>query len=203
MQDPVRLCGKFSIIKLYTSSKISRYIFNAGAALFSATVFLSCERKLDVIKNSDILSLPTTTVKNLESIITDSSKLQLILSSPLMESYSSLKPPYAEFRNGIKALFYDGHKEPIAFVTSKYAKYLDDKKIWELKDSVVAVNEKNERLETELLYWDQEKDLFYTDRFVRITSEDQIVMGIGMKSNSRFTNWWIRNVSATIPIRDE
>jgi hypothetical protein len=75
---------------------------------------------------------------------------------------------------------------------------LDDKKLWELRDSVVAVNEKNERLETELLYWDQTKDLVYTDRFVRITSEDDVVMGIGLKSNSRFTNWWIINSSAKI-----
>jgi hypothetical protein len=68
---------------------------------------------------------------------------------------------------------------------------------------VVVVNEKNEILETELLYWDQEKDIVYTDRFVKITSEDQIVMGTGLESNPRFTKWKIRNVSATIYIKDE
>jgi LPS export ABC transporter protein LptC len=182
---------------------ISKHSFKVGLVLLLATIFFSCERKMDIIKNLDILSLPTTTVKNFESVYTDSTKLQLILSSPLMESYSRIKPPYTEFRKGITALFYDGHDKPIASITSKYAKLLDDKKLWELRDSVVALNEKNERLNTELLYWDREKDQFYTDRFVRITSEDQIVMGIGMKSDSRFTNWWIRNVSATIPVTDE
>ena len=91
-------------------------------------------------------------------------------------------------------------KDPIASFTSKYAKYLDDKSLWELRDSVVAINEKNERLETELLYWDQEKDRVYTDRAVRITSEDDIVLGIGLESDSRFTNWWILNSKATISI---
>jgi LPS export ABC transporter protein LptC len=189
--------------KLNTRLKITRDPFKVELVLLLATIFLSCERKMDVIKNADILSLPTTTVRNFESVYTDSTKLQLILSSPLMESYTRVKPPYTEFRKGITVLFYDGHDKPIASIISKYAKLLDDKKIWELRDSVVAVNEKNERLDTELLYWDREKDLFYTDRFVRITGEDQIVMGIGMKSDSRFTNWWIRNVSATIPVADE
>jgi LPS export ABC transporter protein LptC len=178
-------------------------ISKTGIAISILVLLVSCERKLDVLRNADILSLPTTTGKNIVTVYTDSGKVQLILSSSLVESFSRVKPPYTEFRNGIKALFYDGHEEPIASITSKYAKYLDDKKLWELKDSVVAINEKNERLDTELLYWDQQKDLCSTDRFVRITGVDQIVMGIGMKSDSRFTNWWIRNVSATIPITDE
>jgi hypothetical protein len=72
-----------------------------------------------------------------------------------------------------------------------------------MKDSVIAINEKNEILETELLYWDQDKGSVYTDRFVRITSEDQIVMGTGFESDQRFVNWKIRNVSASFYLKDE
>ena len=179
-------------------NNIRGLIIKSGAVFFFAAFLVSCEKKMGVIKNDEILLLPTTTVKNFETVYSDSAKLQLILSSPLMESYTRNKPSYAEFTKGLKVLFYNGRNVPIASFTSKYAKYLDDKKLWELRDSVVAVNEKNERLETELLYWDQNKDLIFTDRFVRITSEDDIVMGIGMKSNSRFTNWWIINSSAKI-----
>jgi LPS export ABC transporter protein LptC len=188
---------------LPTASKISYKITKAGLIISCGILLLSCERKMDIIKNADIFSLPTTTVKDFKSVFTDSTKIQLILSSSLMEGYTRVSPRYTEFRKGIKAEFYDGHPQPVATITSKYAKLLEDKNLWELKDSVRATNEKNEKLETDLLYWDRNKDLFYTDRFVRITSEDQIVMGIGMKSDSRFTNWWIRNVSATIPVTDE
>jgi LPS export ABC transporter protein LptC len=182
------------------SLKITKILLKSGALLFLIPIFLSCDKKMGVIKNSDILLLPTQTVKIFESVLTDSAKLQVILSASLMERYTNSKPPYSEFRKGIKVLFYDGHKIPIASFTSKYAKYLDDQRLWELRDSVVAINEKNERLETELLYWDQDKDRVYTDRAVRITSEDDIVLGIGLESNSRFTNWWILNSKATISI---
>jgi LPS export ABC transporter protein LptC len=183
--------------------RFSYRIFLINILFLFAMVLSSCEKKMGVLKNTDILSLPTTTVKDFESVFTDSTKIQFVLTSPLMEGYSRERPPYTIFRNGIKAEFYDGHDKPVASITSKYAKLYEDKNLWELKDSVRAINEKNEKLETDLLFWDRDKDLFYTDRFVRITSEDQIVMGIGMKSNSRFTDWWIRNVSAIIPISDE
>jgi LPS export ABC transporter protein LptC len=182
------------------SHKIFKILLKSGVNILVLSFLLSCDRKMDVIKNSDILLLPTQTVKNFETIYTDSAKLQLILSSSLMERYTESKPPYSEFKNGIKVLFYDGHKAPIASFTSKYAKFLEDKRLWELRDSVIVVNEKNERLETELLYWDQEKDLVSTDRAVRITSEDEIVVGIGLESDSRFLKWWIKDVRATISI---
>jgi LPS export ABC transporter protein LptC len=183
-----------------SSLKIAVTLLKSGIILLVVPFLLSCDRKMDTIKNSDILSLPSQTVKNFETIYTDSAKLQLILSSSLMERYANSKPPYSEFRHGIKVLFYDGHKEPIASFASKYAKFLEDKRLWELKDSVIAINEKNERLETELLYWDQEKNLVYTDRAVRITSEDEIVVGIGLESDPRFSKWWIKDVRATISI---
>ncbi len=163
----------------------------------------SCEKNLETIRKSDIESLPSQTVRDLVTVYSDSGLTQLVMLSPIVQVYSDHKPPYSEFPEGIKVLFHDGNPEPIASLSSKYARYYEDKKIWELKDSVVAVNEKNEILETELLYWNQEKDLVYTERFVRITSEEQIVMGTGFEANSRLTKWKIRNVSATIYVKEE
>jgi len=67
----------------------------------------------------------------------------------------------------------------------------------------VAFNEAGEKLETELLFWDQRKDLIYTDRFVKITTEDQIIQGYGLESDPRLTRRKIKNLSATIYINDE
>jgi LPS export ABC transporter protein LptC len=125
------------------------------------------------------------------------------MSSTLMEQYENTDPKYSEFRNGINIVFYDGHKEPVASVTSKYARYLQNENIWELKDSVVVINEKNEMLETELLNWNQEKDLIYTDRYVKITSEDQIIHGFGFESDSHLRKQKIKKVQATIYFNDE
>ena len=179
-----------------------------GSYFISATLILliillpSCDKKIDTIRKSDIESLPTTTIRDGETLYSDSAKKQFVMAAPLTERYTDVKNPYTEFKLGIKVTFYDGHDYPIGTLTSRYAKYLEDKKLWELKDSVIAINEKKEIVETELLYWDQNKELVYTDRFVKITGTDQIMMGTGLESDPRFVKPVIRNVSAQFYIKE-
>ncbi|NLA50338.1 MAG: LPS export ABC transporter periplasmic protein LptC, partial [Bacteroidales bacterium] len=174
-----------------------------SAVIILSGVFSACERKLDTIRNADVLLLPSVTAKNSTTIFTDSGKIQLTMSFKIMESYNNVEQPYSEFRSGIRVSFFEGNDTQAGTVFSKYAKYIEKKKLWELKDSVVVVNESNERLETEQLFWDQEKDLIYTDRFITITSEDQTVMGTGFESDHRLTRRKIKNVKATIYLKEE
>lgn len=164
---------------------------------------LSCENKIDVIPKSDLLNLPSLTVKEFMTVVTDSGLLQIVMTSTLLEQYDNTSSPYSEFRTGIRVFFHDGKKVPVASVSSKYAKYTKTNNLWELRDSVVVINEGNDKLETEVLFWDQQKDLIYTDRFVRITNEDQIVMGTGFESDPRLVRRKIKKVSATIFLKNE
>ena len=177
---------------------------SAVATIVAIAISLfSCEKKSGNYPTIDILTLPSLTAKNFKSVYTDSGLIQLELSAPLMESYDRSETPYTEFKSGIRVLFYDGHKEPVASVTAKYAKYTDSKNLWELQDSVIAINEAGEKLETELLYWDQKKNTIYTDRFVKITTEDQIIQGYGLESDPRLSTRKIKNLSAVIYLKNE
>jgi lipopolysaccharide export system protein LptC len=181
----------------------SRILFQTLTIILISVTFISCENKINFIPKSDLLTLPSLTVRNFETLYTDSGKLQLAMSAPLMEQYNNNESPYYEFRSGIKVVFYDGLKEPQGTVTSKYAKYTKSDNLWELKDSVVVINEGKDKLETEVLYWDQPKNLIYSDRFVKITNEDQIVMGTGFESDPKLTKRKIKKVSATIYLKDQ
>ncbi len=172
-------------------------------AFLAACIIVSCENKIDLIPKSDLLTLPSLKVKDFETIFTDSGKIQLIMHSSLMEEYKNSTTPYTEFREGIVVLFHDGEKDPVASVTSKYARYTEADNLWELKDSVVVINEANDKLETEVLFWDQTKDLIYTDRFVKITNTDQEIHGYGFESDSHLKKRKIKKVRATINIKNE
>jgi LPS export ABC transporter protein LptC len=161
---------------------------------------ISCETKSDQIPKSDLLTLPAVTGKNITSQFTDSGKIQLKFITPLIEQYSNKESQYSEFRHGLTAIFYDGKPTPAASVTGKYAKYTNEDNLWELKDSVVVINENKDKLETELLFWDQKKDLIYTDRFVKITSDNQIIQGFGFESDSHLRKRRIKKVTATITL---
>lgn len=166
-------------------------------------VTLSCESRNDIIPKSDLLTLPSLSVKQFHTIFTDSGIVQLELTAPVMEQYDNKDFPYTEFRSGIKVDFYDKKEAHAGSVTSKYAKYTKTNNVWELRDSVVVVNDKNDKLETELLFWNQESDMIYTDRFVKITNTDQIIQGIGFESDTHLQHRRIKKVSATIYINNE
>jgi LPS export ABC transporter protein LptC len=181
------------MIKLITKTAFSLFI----------ALLVSCETRLDPTQVSDILKVPSITVENNRTIQSDSGRIQLILSFPLMEQYDNVEKPYYEFRKGIRVDFYDGDTTAQGSVTAKYARYEQSNELWELKDSVVVLNSKDERLETELLYWDQKKDLIYTDRFVKMTSAENITQGFGFESDSRMKRRVIKKVSAVITIDEE
>jgi LPS export ABC transporter protein LptC len=178
-------------------------LFRAPVISSLLLLVLSCENKIDFIPKSDLMTLPSLSVKDVETVYTDSGRLKLVLTAPLVEEYSTIESPFDEFRSGIKVIFYDGGKDPAGIVTAKYAKYTKSTNLWELRDSVVVVNEGNDKLETEVLYWDEIKNLIYSDRFVKITNEDQIVMGTGFESDPRLNKRKIKKVSATIYLKDE
>ncbi len=180
--------------KLRINSAISTLIF-------LSMIMISCEHKIPLIPKSDLLTLPSLTGRNIKTVLTDSGRVQLIMKAPLIEKYDKADPPYTEFRSGIRVVFFSNQKDSVT-VVSKYAKCTNNN-LWELRDSVVVINESNEKLETELLFWNQEKDRIYTDRFVKMTSEDQNSVGIGFESDSHLNKRRIFKVKAIISLKDE
>lgn len=169
---------------------------------FLSFIISSCEKKIPAIPKSDLLTLPSQSAKDFSTVLADSGMIQVILTAPLMETYDKADPVYSEFKSGIKVELFNGKPDIQATVTAKYAKCTSNN-LWELRDSVVVINEANEKLETELLFWNQEKDRIYTDRFVKITSEDQIMQGIGFESDSHLEKRKILKPTAIIYLPDE
>lgn len=177
-----------------------------SSLLLLAVLVQSCDNnKLEIIENTDIRTLPSMTVKGYLTIYNDSGKLNMEMSAPLMEQYSEADPSYTEFKEGLEVVYYDGKDEPSATVRAKYAKLIDSKNLWELRDSVVIYSDNGTTLETEQLFWEQSAtvDRIYTDRFVKITSEDQTIMGHGFESDSRLTKRKIKKVTATLYVTNE
>jgi LPS export ABC transporter protein LptC len=187
---------------LKSVKNVLKYNFLLIFLIATSCLTISCENKTDLPK-FEFLTLPSVTVKNFQTVFDDSGKVQLILTAPLMEKYDNKDAPYTEFREGIKAVFWDGKDVPSGSVTSKYAKYTDSDNTWELKDSVVVIDANKVKLETELLNWNQQKDQIYTDRFVKITDGDQVMQGFGFESDSHLQHRRIKQVSATMYIKDE
>ena len=175
---------------------IRKFYSTIFALIILSMIVISCENKIPVIPKSDLLTLPSLTGKGIYTVMTDSGQIQLKMSTPLVEKYDKADHPYSEFRLGIKVVLFNKQDDSV-IVTAKYAKCTDNN-LWELRDSVVVINENNEKLETEILFWNQDKDLIYTDRFVKMTSEDQVMQGIGFESDSHLNKRKILKPTAEI-----
>jgi len=182
----------------------NKYDFFIAAVLITGTALLSsCEKKHEVINDLQIKDLPALSARDVETMYSDSGWVTLVVRSPLIQQFTGKDDAHTLFPHGLTVLFYDKATKPQASISSKYARYTEKDELWELRDSVVAVNMQGDILETELLYWSEPKESVWSDRFVKITGKDKIIMGTGFESDPRLTRYRIKNMSATIYIQDE
>jgi len=164
----------------------------------AVAMLMSCKNDIEVISSlTNIDNLPSQTIVNLETIYTDSARIQLIVKSKLVETYNQEEDPYLEFPKGLEVFFYDKNEIVESQLSAKYAIYHKADQLWEAKDSVVVINANGEILNTEQLFWDENEKLIYTSKFVSITTTNEIIYGEGMEANENFTNWKIMKPRGT------
>ena len=180
------------------------HLFIMPAVLISGMALLSsCEKKPVVVNDLQIKDMPSLSGRNVETMYSDSGKVTLVVRTPFIQQFTTKEDPHTLFPDGLTVIFYDKKTTPQASITAHYARYTDKDEQWELRDSVVAVNTEGDILETELLYWSEPKDRVWSDRFVRFTLKDKIILGTGFESDSRLTNGTIKNVSGTIYVDEQ
>lgn len=164
-------------------------------------MFSSCENDIEVINSLNYNdSLPAEYAKDIEVYYSDSGRIQAYLESPLMLNVRN-EEPYMEFPDGFKVIFYDSAMQEKSVITAKYGISYEKTEIMEAKNNVVVLNiDKNERLETEHLVWDQRKKIIYSEVFIKITSPDEVIFGDGLTSDQDFNRYEIKNPSGEFRI---
>ncbi len=100
--------------------------------------------------------------------------------------------PYIEFPIGLELHSYESDGEKDAYLRADYAiQHLSDQLI-EAKGNVLLQNVKDEKLETEYLIWDEVRELIYTEEFVKITKQGQVIMGEGFESDIYFSEYTLK-----------
>ncbi|MBW6498108.1 MAG: LPS export ABC transporter periplasmic protein LptC [Bacteroidales bacterium] len=180
---------------------VSRFkVIKNIAILFGVAMFFSCKGDLETIQAiTKVDESPIETGFGVEMIYSTHANIQLIMKAPRMDRYAGNKN-YLEMPEGISVVFYDSLMNVTSTLTANYAiNYLNDD-LFEARNDVVVVNEANEKLNTEQLIWDQKKGMIFSEKFVKITTEDEVLFGDGMESDERFTNWEIKYPRGTFSV---
>ncbi|MBL7684171.1 MAG: LPS export ABC transporter periplasmic protein LptC [Flavipsychrobacter sp.] len=110
------------------------------------------------------------------------------------------KPPYTDMRKGIRVEFYDDSMNVESTLTARYARYYEKQGNILIRDSIVIVNKKGEKLNTEELVWNQSAKKLFTEKFVKITTASQVMYGDGLEANEDFTWYRILNPKGIVSV---
>lgn len=110
------------------------------------------------------------------------------------------KPPYTEMRRGLKVEFFDDSLNVESTLNARYARYYEKQNNILIRDSIVVVNKKGEKLNTEELVWNQSAKKLFTEKFVKITTPTQVMYGDGLEANEDFTWYRILNPKGIVAV---
>jgi len=124
-------------------------------------------------------------------------KLDFQLIAPEIEQISD---PVEQniFSQGIKVFIYNDALDTIASIYSDFAIQNKKEKLVEVKKNVILQNNKDEQLSTETLFWDRDTKTIYTDDFVTIKTDNEIIMGYGFITDQTFSTYSLSNITGTI-----
>lgn len=176
----------------------------ANVAVVVLIFLTSCQEKqfnAPAIECRDSLAVMST--YGVSTLISDSGRISYKIDAEEWFVFDKRQPPYWAFEKGVYLEKYDHDLNIEATIKCDTAYYYSEQKLWKLIGNVDIRNPKDERFFTNLMFWDQDKELIYSDAYIKIEQEDQVTEGIGFSSNQSMTVWEIKNTKGIYAIKEE
>jgi LPS export ABC transporter protein LptC len=164
----------------------------------------ACSNELETI-NSIVASdtIPVLSSKNFYMTRSDSGKINMLAKAKLIQYIETANDSFTLFPKGIEVQTFSDYPNVESLISANYAKHYASKKLWEVRNNVVARNYKGDTLYTELLYWDEKKKTIYSNKFARIITKDGVLVGKnGFEADESLTKWKLINTEGTVNVKD-
>jgi len=187
-----------------TLSRKERYLIFIPAFVLMAGMFVSCVNDLDSIKRVTFKpNDPDEKTTELYLTYTDSGYAKVRLYAKLAESFT--KPTkVVKFREGIKVEFYNEDGTLASILTALYGEINEEMGTMMVRDSVQLFNpEKNQRMETEALFWNRADSTIFTDKMVSIRTQKALLYGTGIRTKQDFSNYVFLKPQGKLDINDK
>jgi LPS export ABC transporter protein LptC len=184
------------------SANINHKIFYI-AALFTGCFFvLGCENDERQIKELTEAKTMIEEAKDIESYLSQNGEMKAKLKAPLMLRVMA-DTLYIEFPKTLHIDFFDTTKAVQSWVDAKYGKYYENHNKAFLRDSVVVINTTGDTLKCPDLWWDQNRQIFYTDQYAQYHSKDrQIYGGKGMEASQDLKTIIFKQPTGTVKVSE-
>jgi len=178
------------------------FFFYAAALLISCCFVSGCENtqeEIDALTKTKVMQEEAISV---ESYISQEGKMKAKLKAPLMLRVMA-DTQYVEFPRSLHVDFYNDSTKIETFLDSKYGKYFETLNKVYLRDSVVVITLKGDTLRCHDLWWDQNKEMFYTDSIATYRNPgNDITGGKGMEATQDLKTVRFKGPTGTVKISE-
>ncbi|MEP7374341.1 MAG: LPS export ABC transporter periplasmic protein LptC [Chitinophagaceae bacterium] len=179
-----------------------KLLFYTAALLTSCCFVCGCENDQREIDNWFKDKVMKEEATDIESFISSEGKTKAKLTAPLMYRVMA-DTQYLEFPRTMHVDFYNDSTRIETWLDCKYGKYLENYNKVYLRDSVVVITTKGDTLRSHDLWWDQNKEIFYTDNVATYRSPgNDITGGKGMEATQDLKTVKFKAPLGTVKIAD-
>lgn len=144
----------------------------------------------------------TMKATEVNTLISDSGIIRYRIEAAEWMVFGKAKEPYWYFPEGIYVEKFDTLLHSEASIKADTAYYFEKKGLWHLMGNVEVESLEGERFDTPELFWNQKEEKVYSDKYIRIQQEEQIITGIGFESNQDMTRYKIFNSQGVFPVEE-
>lgn len=184
--------------------RLNKNIFLIKAVVITGCFFVfGCSNNYQEVQDLAKKKVPVDTAKTVESYLSQDGIVKAKLTSPLMITSTVTDTPTTEFPKTLHVDFYDSTQKIQSKLFAKYGLYYNNQGLVLLRDSVIIFNITGDTMRCEKLWWDQNKQIIYTDVPVHIVQQGEPLEGKnGMTANQNFDSWTLLNAKGTLPVAD-
>jgi LPS export ABC transporter protein LptC len=151
------------------------------------TVLASCNKQ-EVSEPVEYTG-PLREVENIEMYYTENERIKVKMTADLVYEF---KNNDREFPKGIYLEFYNEFGRLESTLKANHAYFFKEKNQWRGRGNVEVKNiEKSEQLNTEELFWEPQKEKIFTDKFVTIKQQGDVIYGEGLEAKQDLSDYTI------------
>jgi len=166
--------------------------------LITLTLFASCNQS--DLKEPLEYEGPQRIAENVETFYSEENLVKVKMVAAMMYEYESGD---REFPKGIYLEFYDEDGLLESTLRANEAYYFKKENQWRGRGKVEVKNlAKNEQLNTEELFWKPAEEKIFTDKFVTIRQETDVIYGQGLEAKQDMSDYIIKKPEGEFAVEE-
>ena len=162
-------------------------------------VLASCETRENA--KPTVYEGPITEGENVELLYVEKDVLKLKVNAIKIQEFATGD---REFPEGLQMEFYDEAGKITSTLKANHAYYFQKENQWRGRGNVEVKNiETNEQLNSEELFWKPDTKRIFTEKFVTIRQQNDIIYGTGLDAAQDLSDYKISHPEGEIAIDEE